>query len=139
VGPRPGLDALAPAAPRHEPRPARARLGPVRRRGVARPDHGRAGDRPVAREAGAGDRAVGAAGGPRAAGALPEAGPPAAGGGPAAWAAGLRGGGGWPGGEEWRHVCWGRGEGFRVPRPVAAGQLVGPWFRLQGFIAVEEL
>ena len=26
-----------------------------------------------------------------------------------------------------------------MPRPVAAGQLAGPWFKLQGFLAVEEL
>jgi len=44
-----------------------------------------------------------------------------------------------PGLQEWQHLCWAKGQGFPVPRPVAAGQLVGPWFRLQGFIAVEEL
>jgi len=44
-----------------------------------------------------------------------------------------------PGLQEWQHLCWARAEGFAVPRPVAAGQFVGPWFRLQGFLAVEEL
>jgi hypothetical protein len=44
-----------------------------------------------------------------------------------------------PGLEEWQHLAWAAAEGFSVPRPVAAGQLVGPWFRLQGFLAVEEL
>lgn len=44
-----------------------------------------------------------------------------------------------PGLEEWEHLRWAAAEGFPVPRPVAAGQYVGPWFRLQGFLAVEEL
>ena len=44
-----------------------------------------------------------------------------------------------PGLQEWQHLCWAKAEGLPVPRPVAAGQLVGPWFRLQGFLAVEEL
>jgi heptose I phosphotransferase len=44
-----------------------------------------------------------------------------------------------PGLQEWQHLCWAKGEGFPVPRPVAAGQFIGPWFRLQGFLAVEEL
>jgi heptose I phosphotransferase len=44
-----------------------------------------------------------------------------------------------PGLQEWQHLCWAKAEGFAVPRPVAAGQFVGPWFRLQGFLAVEEL
>jgi hypothetical protein len=44
-----------------------------------------------------------------------------------------------PGLREWQHLCWARAEGLPVPRPVAAGQFVGPWFRLQGFLAVEEL
>ncbi|MDB5308560.1 MAG: rfaP [Gemmataceae bacterium] len=49
-------------------------------------------------------------------------------------------GGAWsPGLQEWQHLCWAKGEGLPVPRPVAAGQFVGPWFRLQGFLAVEEL
>jgi heptose I phosphotransferase len=44
-----------------------------------------------------------------------------------------------PGLQEWQHLCWAKSQGLPVPRPVAAGQLVGPWFRLQGFLAVEEL
>lgn len=44
-----------------------------------------------------------------------------------------------PGLQEWQHLVWADAEGFAVPRPVAAGQLAGPWFRLQGFLAVEEL
>jgi heptose I phosphotransferase len=44
-----------------------------------------------------------------------------------------------PGLQEWQHLVWAEAEGFPVPRPVAAGQLAGPWFRLQGFLAVEEL
>ena len=44
-----------------------------------------------------------------------------------------------PGLQEWQHLCWAEAQGFPVPRAVAAGQFVGPWFRLQGFLAVEEL
>jgi heptose I phosphotransferase len=44
-----------------------------------------------------------------------------------------------PGLQEWQHLIWAQREGFAVPRPVAAGQLAGPWCRLQGFLAVEEL
>ncbi|HEX4611757.1 MAG TPA: hypothetical protein VH092_26405, partial [Urbifossiella sp.] len=42
-----------------------------------------------------------------------------------------------PGLEEWQRLSWARDAGFPVPRAVAAGQVVGPWFRLQGFLAVE--
>jgi len=49
-------------------------------------------------------------------------------------------GGAWsPGLQEWQRLCWARAEGFPVPRAVAAGQFVGPWGKLQSFIAVEEL
>jgi heptose I phosphotransferase len=41
--------------------------------------------------------------------------------------------------QEWQHLVWAASEGFPVPRPLAAGQFTGPWFRLQGFLAVEEL
>jgi len=44
-----------------------------------------------------------------------------------------------PGLQEWQHLVWAASEGFPVPRPVAAGQMVGPWGKLQGFLAVEEL
>jgi heptose I phosphotransferase len=44
-----------------------------------------------------------------------------------------------PGLQEWQHLCWAKAEGFAVPRPVAAGQFVGPWLKLQSFLAVEEL
>jgi hypothetical protein len=44
-----------------------------------------------------------------------------------------------PGLQEWQRICWAKAEGFPVPRPVAAGQFVGPWGKLQGFLAVEEL
>jgi hypothetical protein len=44
-----------------------------------------------------------------------------------------------PGLQEWQHLKWAMAQGFPVPRPVAAGQTVGPWFQLQGFLAIEEL
>jgi heptose I phosphotransferase len=44
-----------------------------------------------------------------------------------------------PGLQEWQRICWAKSKGFPVPRAVAAGQFVGPWGRLQGFLAVEEL
>jgi hypothetical protein len=44
-----------------------------------------------------------------------------------------------PGLQEWQRLCWAKEQGFPVPRPVAAGQFVGPWGKLQGFLAVEEL
>lgn len=44
-----------------------------------------------------------------------------------------------PGLQEWEHLQWAEAEHFPVPRAVAAGQFTGPWFKLQGFIAVEEL
>lgn len=44
-----------------------------------------------------------------------------------------------PGLQEWQHLRWAMAQGIPVPRPIAAGQFVGPWFRLQGFLAVEEL
>ena len=47
---------------------------------------------------------------------------------------------GWsPAEQEWRHLEWARSQGLPVPRTVAAGEYIGPWGRLQSFLAVEEL
>jgi heptose I phosphotransferase len=47
---------------------------------------------------------------------------------------------GWsPGLQEWRHLAWARAAGVPVPATVAAGEYIGPWGRLQSFLAVEEL
>lgn len=54
--------------------------------------------------------------------------------------AALRPGRAWsPGLQEWHNLRWAAGQRVPVPRAVAAGQFVGPWLRLQGFLAVEEL
>ncbi len=44
-----------------------------------------------------------------------------------------------PGLEEWNHLEWAKSQGIPVPRAVAAGELRGPWGKLQSFLAVEEL
>ncbi|HEY2910773.1 MAG TPA: lipopolysaccharide kinase InaA family protein [Gemmataceae bacterium] len=44
-----------------------------------------------------------------------------------------------PGLQEWEHLQWASEAGFRVPRPMAAGQFLGPRGKLQSFLAVEEL
>jgi heptose I phosphotransferase len=47
---------------------------------------------------------------------------------------------GWsPALEEWQHLEWARRRGLPVPASVAAGEYIGPWGRLQSFLAVEEL
>jgi heptose I phosphotransferase len=47
---------------------------------------------------------------------------------------------GWsPALQEWRHLQWARAQGIPVPAAVAAGEYIGPWGRLQSFLAVEEL
>ncbi|HEV3118873.1 MAG TPA: glycosyltransferase [Gemmataceae bacterium] len=47
---------------------------------------------------------------------------------------------GWsPAVQEWHHLQWAREQGLLVPRPVAAAEFIGPWGRLQSFLAVEEL
>jgi heptose I phosphotransferase len=52
----------------------------------------------------------------------------------------LRPGGGWsPGLQEWEHLRWAREQGLPVPQAVAAGEIIGPWGRLQSFLAVKEL
>jgi len=40
---------------------------------------------------------------------------------------------------EWRHLHWAKARGMPVPAAVAAGEYIGPWGRLQSFLAVEEL
>lgn len=44
-----------------------------------------------------------------------------------------------PGLQEWVRIRWAKEQGFSVPDAVAAGQFVGPWGKLQSFIAVKEL
>jgi len=47
---------------------------------------------------------------------------------------------GWsPAVREWEHLEWARAAGVPVPVAVAAGEYIGPWGRLQSFLAVEEL
>jgi hypothetical protein len=47
---------------------------------------------------------------------------------------------GWsPALEEMRHLEWAQAEGLPVPAVVAAGEYLGPWGRLQSFLAIEEL
>jgi heptose I phosphotransferase len=47
---------------------------------------------------------------------------------------------GWsPALQEWEHLEWARSQGVPVPEGVAAGEYIGPWGRLQSFLAVEEL
>lgn len=44
-----------------------------------------------------------------------------------------------PGLQEWQNLAWARSAGLPVPRPVAVGEFLRPWGKLQGFLAVEEL
>jgi heptose I phosphotransferase len=41
--------------------------------------------------------------------------------------------------QEWEHLEWARAEGLPVPLALAGGEFIGPWGRLQSFLAVEEL
>jgi len=41
--------------------------------------------------------------------------------------------------QEWEHLEWARAQGLPVPRAAAGGEYIGPWGRLQSFLAVEEL
>jgi hypothetical protein len=51
----------------------------------------------------------------------------------------------WPKGDwspamqEWGHLEWARSAGLPVPLAAAGGEFIGPWGRLQSFLAVEEL
>jgi heptose I phosphotransferase len=52
----------------------------------------------------------------------------------------LRPGGTWsPALQEWEHLRWAREQGLPVPEAPAAGEFIGPWGRLQSFLAVKEL
>jgi heptose I phosphotransferase len=44
-----------------------------------------------------------------------------------------------PGLQEWEHIRWAQTIGLPVADAVAAGEFIGPWGRLQSFIAVREL
>jgi heptose I phosphotransferase len=56
------------------------------------------------------------------------------------WMAALWPRAGWsPALQEWRHLQWARRQGVPVPEVVAAAEYIGPWGRLQSFLAVEEL
>lgn len=44
-----------------------------------------------------------------------------------------------PARQEWHHLQWARAQGLPVPTPMAVGEWIGPWGRLQSFLAVEEL
>jgi Lipopolysaccharide kinase (Kdo/WaaP) family len=44
-----------------------------------------------------------------------------------------------PGMQEWEHITWAHKQGLPVPRPVAAGEFLQPYGRLQSFLVVEEL
>jgi hypothetical protein len=47
---------------------------------------------------------------------------------------------GWsPGMQEAQHLHWAKRQGLPVPKVVAAGESIGPWGKLQSFLAVEEL
>jgi heptose I phosphotransferase len=47
---------------------------------------------------------------------------------------------GWsPALQEWQNLEWARSADLPVPAAVAAGEYIGPWGRLQSFLAVEEL
>jgi hypothetical protein len=56
------------------------------------------------------------------------------------WLATLWPGHGWsPALQEARHLDWAMRQGVPVPAVVAAGESIGPWGKLQSFLAVEEL
>jgi heptose I phosphotransferase len=51
----------------------------------------------------------------------------------------------WPDGDwspamqEWEHLQWAKSAGLPVPVAAAGGEFIGPWCRLQSFLAIEEL
>jgi heptose I phosphotransferase len=47
---------------------------------------------------------------------------------------------GWsPAMQEWRNLKWARSQGLPVPDKVAVAEYIGPWGKLQSFLAIEEL
>jgi heptose I phosphotransferase len=56
------------------------------------------------------------------------------------WMATLFPSGGWsPAWQEWRHLQWAKEQGVPVPESLAVAEFIGPWWKLQSFLAVEEL
>jgi heptose I phosphotransferase len=48
--------------------------------------------------------------------------------------------GGWsPAWQEWRHLRWAQRHALSFPETVAVAEFIGPWGKLQSFLAVEEL
>src|SRR5438552_1136117 len=41
--------------------------------------------------------------------------------------------------QEWEHLRWAEAQGLPAPEAVAVGEFVGPWGRLQSFLAIKEL
>src|SRR5262249_39634253 len=47
---------------------------------------------------------------------------------------------GWsPAWQEWRHLEWAKQQGLSVPETLAVAEFIGPWFKLQSFLAIAEL
>jgi heptose I phosphotransferase len=44
-----------------------------------------------------------------------------------------------PGAQEWQRLQWAKSQGFNVPEPLAMGQIVGPGYKLQSYLAIREL
>jgi len=56
------------------------------------------------------------------------------------WLAMFWPGKGWsPAMQEWRNLKWARSQGLPVPAKVAVAEYIGPWGKLQSFLAIEEL